>query len=150
MRAAIWLTPRVDSRRRVFTIDVNDPLADILSKIAYALDLGRNPQDPDNLPKVTGYRLPTRNSLNRPFLNVALHGIDCRVGDDYPLCRTAFARRLRLDRFGNLLLGQPTHLGDCPREFLKIRVQDFGGMFRMNHCGGTNPSRVHTTREALL
>jgi hypothetical protein len=103
--------------RRVFTIDGDDPLADILGKIADALDLVRDPQDPDNLPKVTGDRLPACNGLNRPFLDVALHGIDCRVGGDNALCRTAFARRQRLDRLGNLPLGQTAHLGDCPREF---------------------------------
>src|SRR6516164_6519423 len=54
----------------------NDALADILRKIAYALDLIRDPQDPNDLPKVTGYRLPTRNGLNCPFLNVALHDVD--------------------------------------------------------------------------
>src|SRR5262249_40373882 len=46
----------------------NDALADILRKIAYALDLIRNPQDPNNLPKVTAYWLPTCNGLNCPFL----------------------------------------------------------------------------------
>ena len=77
--------------RHVFTIHGNDALADILGKIAYALDLIRNPQDPNNLPKVTGYRLPTCDGLNCLFLNVALNGIDCRVGVDYPLGATAVA-----------------------------------------------------------
>ena len=137
--------------RRVFTIDGDDPLADILGKIADALDLIRNAQDADNLPKVASDRLPPCNGLNRPFLNVALHGIDRRVGGDDPLCKTAVARRQCLDRFGNLPLGQPTHLGDCPREFLQVRVEDFGGVSGMNHCGGTNASRRgHMTRKVLL
>src|SRR5262249_24064191 len=59
----------------------------------------------------------------------------------YPPCGSAVARRQRLDRLGNLPPGQPTHLGDYPREFLKVGVEDFGGMFRMSHCGGINPSR---------
>src|SRR5262249_30212489 len=118
-----------------------DALADILREIAYALDLIRNPQDPDNLPKVTGYRLATCNGLNCPCLNVALDGIDYRVGGDYPLGATAVARCQRLHRLGNLPFGQPTHLCDYPCEFVQVGVEDFGGMFRMSHCGGINPSR---------
>src|SRR5262249_30023311 len=122
--------------RYVFAIDGNDPLADILGKIADALDLIRNPQDPDNLPKVASDWLPACNGFNRPFLDIALHGVDCRVGGDDALCRSAFARRQRLDRLGNLPLGQPAHLGDCPPELLQISVEDFGGMSGMNHVAG--------------
>jgi hypothetical protein len=122
------------------TVHGNDALADILRKIAYALDLIRNPQDPNDLPKVTGYRLPTCNGLNCPFLNVALHDVDRHIGSNYPLCATAVAHRQRFDRLGNLPFGQPTHLCDYPREFLKVGVEDFGGVFRMSHCGGVNPS----------
>jgi hypothetical protein len=62
--------------RPLSTIDRNDALGDILRKIADALDLVGNPQDPDDLPKVIGYRLTPRNGLDRPFLDVVLHGID--------------------------------------------------------------------------
>src|SRR5262249_57392823 len=58
--------------RRIFTVDGDDPLADILGEIAYALDLIGNPQDADNLAKVAGYRLTPRNDLDRPFLDIAL------------------------------------------------------------------------------
>src|SRR5262249_17248966 len=96
-------------------------------------------------PKVTGYRLPACNGLNRLFLDVALHGIDGRVGGDDPPCRTAVARRQRLDRLGNLPLGQPTHLRDCPRQLLEASVRDFCAV-----CV-TNPSqRGHMTRQVLL
>jgi len=47
-----------------------------------------------------------------------LHGIDRGIGGNYPLCATGVGPRQRLDRLGNLSLRQPTHLGDCAREFL--------------------------------
>jgi hypothetical protein len=102
---------------RVFTTHSNDALADILCEIAYALDLTSNPQDRNNLPKVTGYRLTQCNDLNRPFLNFALHDVDRGVSANYTLRATAIASRQSGDRLDNLPLGQPTHLCDCPSEF---------------------------------
>jgi hypothetical protein len=62
--------------------------------------------------------LTPRNGLNRPFFNIALHGIDRRVGGNQAPCSTAVARRQRCSRLGNLPLGQPAHLCDGPREFI--------------------------------
>ena len=126
--------------RRIFTIDRNNSLADILGEIAYALDLIGNPQDADNLPKVAGYRLTPRNDLDRSLLDVALHAIDRGVGADDALRATAIARRQSCDRLGNLPLGQPAHLCDCPREFRQVRVETFGGMCRKSHGDGIDPS----------
>ena len=131
--------------RPLSTIDRNDALGDVLREIADALDLVGNPQDPNDLPKVIGYRLTPRNGLDCPFLDVVLHGIDRRIGGDYPPCTTCIASRQRLDRFGNLSLRQAAHLRDCPREFLQVGVEDFGGM---RHCVGRSKLR-HTTRRTL-
>jgi hypothetical protein len=104
--------------RPLSTIDRNDAIGDVLRKIADALDLVGNPQDPNDLSKVIRYRLAPRNGLDRSFLDVVLHGIDRRIGGNYALCATGIASRQRLDRLGNLSLRQPTHLCDCSREFL--------------------------------
>src|SRR5262249_6934532 len=110
-----------------------------LRKIADALELISNPQDPNDLPKVHGYRLTPYNGFTRPFLNVVLHDIDCRVRSNYPPRATAVARRQHLDRFRNLLLGKPAHLRDCPREFLQVRVENSRCMSSKGHFDGLDP-----------
>jgi hypothetical protein len=118
-------------------IDGNDALTDVLCEIAYALDLVGNSQDPNNLAKVIGYRLTPGNGLDCSFLNIALHDVDRRIGGNYALRATAVARHQCLDRLGNLALGQSSHLRGCPREFLQVCIEDFGGM---SHCAAIDPS----------
>src|SRR5438552_14707722 len=117
MSVAMCLTPLIN------ILGLSPPL---IAMIRLAMFFARSPmrsislatQDANDLPKIVGDRLTPRNRLDRPFLDVVLHGIDRGIGGNYPLCATGIASRQRFDRLGNLSLRQPAHLGDCAREFL--------------------------------
>ena len=67
------------------------------------------------------------------LLDLALQRVDRGVGRDHALGALGVALGERIDRIGDLLLGQAAHLGDHAGEILKIDVESLGGVF-VHHC----------------
>ena len=78
------------TRHRI-TIDRTDAFADILRQVADPLQLVCDPQDPDNLPKIVGHRLPSNDDLDGSRLDCPLHGIYGCVGVDHLSCTLVIA-----------------------------------------------------------
>ena len=57
-----------------------------------------------------------------------------RIAGDDALGAVGVAARQRVDRVGDLLLGEPAHLGDHAGELLQVGVEGLGGVFGHYHC----------------
>ena len=60
---------------------------------------------------------------------VALQVVDIGVVGGHPLGERGVALGQRVDRIGDLLLGQAAHLGDHAREILQVAVECLDGVF---------------------
>jgi len=66
---------------------------------------------------------PARDSLDRGFLDRALHGVDGGIGFDHLPAAVGIAMGERADRLDGLLLDQPAHFRDQARERTQLVVE---------------------------
>ena len=134
------LDPADQLQRGVFTIQVEHALADILGKVADPLDLVGNAQRTDHIAQVHRHRLAAGDGEDGALLDVALQGIDLRVGRDQFAGQRGVAPRQRLHAIGNLPLRKAPHFRKHAVEVLQIGVEGLGDMFCHNsspcECGG--------------
>ena len=113
-------------------------LADILGKVADALQVVGDAQRADDLAQVDRHRLAPRDGQHGLFLDLALQRVDRRIGADDRCAQIGVASRQRIDRVGDLLFGKPAHLGDHAGDLLQVDVEGLGGVF-VHH--GRHPCR---------
>ena len=78
------------------------------------------PQRADDLAQIDRHRLAAGDGEHRLFLDLALQRVDIGVGC-VMRCASALSRLASAStRIGDLLFGQPAHLGDHAREVLQI------------------------------
>ena len=63
------------------------------------------------------------------LLDLLLQRVDGRVGGHHALGERGVAAGQRLDRVGDLALGEAAHLRDLAGELLQIAVEGLGGVF---------------------
>ena len=80
----------------------------------------------DDLAQVDRHRLAPRDGEDRLLLDLALQRVDLGVGRGDALRQRAVALGQRVDRIGDLLLGQAAHLGDHAGEILQVGVEGLG------------------------
>jgi len=49
------------------------------------------------------------------------------------LCEVSVAAPQRINRIGDLLFGEPTHLREQPSDLLQVDIESLGGMFLRCH-----------------
>ena len=114
-------------------------LGDVLGEVADALEIVRDAQRADDLAQVDRHRLAPRDGEDRALLDLALQIVDGRIERDHALRERRIAPRQRIDRLGDLLFGEPAHLGDHAGEVLQVDVEGLRGVL-ISH--GTCPRRV--------
>jgi len=60
-------------------------------------------------------------------------GIDTDISCDHLLCEISVAAHQRINRIGDLLFGEPTHLREQPSDLLQVDIESLGGMFLRCH-----------------
>ena len=85
-------------------------------------------QRADDLAQVDRHRLAPRDGEDRALLDLALQRVDRRIERDDALGEPAVAPGERIDRLGDLLLGEAAHLGDHAGEVLQVDVEGFRGV----------------------
>ena len=118
--------------RMEFAAERDHALGDVLGEIADALEIVRDAQRADDLAQIDRHRLAPRDGEDRPLLDLALQRVDGRIERDDALGELAVAPRQRIDRFGDLLFGEPAHFGDHAGEILQVDVEGFRGVL-VNH-----------------
>ena len=121
-------TPRISLCGWNSAAERDHALGDVLGEIADPLEIVRDAQRADDLAQVDRHRLAARDGEDRALLDLALQRVDGRVERDDALGELGVAPRQRVDRVGDLLFGEPAHLGDHAGEILQIDVEGFGGV----------------------
>ena len=116
------------------TADRRHALADIFGQIADPLEVVGNTQRAHDLPQVHRHRLPARDRQHRLLLDLALQRIDRGIERDRALGTLGIAPGQRLDRIGNLLLGQTAHFRDHASDVLQIDIEGLGSMLAHRDC----------------
>src|SRR6476660_10435034 len=77
--------------RRELAVQGHHPLGDVLCQITDALEVVGETQGPDDFAQVYRHGLAPGDDEHRSFLNLALQGIDIRIGQRYTLCQRSIA-----------------------------------------------------------
>ena len=114
------------------------PLGDVLGEVADALEVVGDPQRAHDLAQVDRHRLAARDGEHGLVLDLTLQDVDPGVGLDHLLGPLGVAPGERVDRIGDLLLGQAPHLGDHAGELLQVDVEGLGGVLVHCHCSSSS------------
>ena len=97
---------------RIVAAHGDDTLADILGEVADPLEVVGDAQHRHQGAEVDGHRLSQRDRRDGFFLDLPLQRVDCGVRGDHLTGQPDVAPRQRVDRVGDLLLGEAAHLRD--------------------------------------
>jgi hypothetical protein len=86
-------------------------LGRVLGEIADALEIRGHPDRHHDLAQVAGHGLALGDGEDRLVLDLLLEDIDLGVAGDDPVGELGVAPDDRIDGVGELLLGEPAHLG---------------------------------------
>ncbi len=87
-------------------------LGDVLGEIADALEVGGDADRHHDLAQVARHRLALGDREDRALLDGELQRVDFLVIGDDDIGKLGVALCKRLDGFGEMILGQPAHLGE--------------------------------------
>ena len=107
-----------------------DPLADVLGKVANPFQIIGDPHGADDLPQIDRHRLAARNREHAFFLDLVLQRVDARIERDGALREVHIAVCECIERIGDLLLDQMAHLGNHAGELPQIDVERLGRVVR--------------------
>ncbi len=124
------LQPADQLQRLEIALDRGDALADVLGKVADALEVDGHPHGADDLAQIHRHRLAAGDGQHRALLDDMLQPVDLEVGrDDAPGQRDVAAHQ-RIDGIGDHAFGKPAHLGNQAGQFLQVAVERLCGVFR--------------------
>ena len=86
-------------------------LGDVLGEIADALEIGSDADRHHDLAQVARHRLALGDDQDRLLLDRELERVDLVVVGDDVIGSLGVALGQRIDRLGQLILGEPAHLG---------------------------------------
>jgi len=98
------------------------------------------PEDRHDFAQIGRHRLPQCENAERQRAHVLFHGVDAPVALDHRCRRLGIATRKRVDRLGELGLGQSAHLRDFLDQPLQLAVEAFDGVVGGLHRGHVRPS----------
>ncbi len=110
-------------------VERDHPLGDVLGEIADALEVVGDAHGGDDLAQVDRHRLAPCDGEDRLLLDLALQRVGGDVRRHHPLRQGGVALDQRVDRVGDLLLGEAAHLGDFARQLLQVGVERLGSVF---------------------
>ena len=122
------LSPRISVRCELSPLTAMHALADILRQIADPFEVVGDPQHRHQRAQIDRHRLAQRDRRDGFFLDLPLQRVDRRVGGDDLPRQPDVAPRQRVDRVGDLLLGEAAHLRDHLRELDEVGVENSGGV----------------------
>ena len=114
-------------------VERHHPLADVLGQVADPLEVAGDPQRPDDLAQIDRHRLAAGDRQHGLVLDLVLQRVDSGIGGDDLLRAVGVASCQRIDRVGDLLLGQAAHLRHHAGELLQVDVECLCGVFRHYH-----------------
>jgi hypothetical protein len=103
--------------------DGENALGAVLRHVADALEIARDADRRDDLAQVDRERLAARDRQHGALLDVPLQRVHALVHGDHGLREGRVAPDERIDRVGQLLLGDAAHLGDGGAQALELCVE---------------------------
>ena len=83
----------------------------------------------DDFPQIHRHRLAAGDGEDGLLLDLLLQRVDGRIGGHDALGELDVAARQRLDRVGDLALGEAAHLRHLAGQLLQVAVERLGGVF---------------------
>ena len=106
----------------------------VLREIAHPLEDRRKLQHRDQQPQVLRHGLAQRDDAGGHLLYFQLLGVELLVEQDHLLGQFLVALLHALQRSGEQLLGQPTHLGNLRPDQCEVLVEGSDDMFAHSTC----------------
>ena len=127
-----------------FEADLDRALGDVLGEIADPLEIAGDPNGADDLAQVDRHRLAARDRQDRLFLDLALQGIETRVGRNDLMGERRIGGRERIHGVDHHFLGDAAHLGDSTLEQIEVLVVGSDGMLVHHGVASRQPKRPVT------